>query len=338
MELFGQNPGQIVAQYSYQFESDFMAHMRVCHPNARVSANKVYNEFIKDKDHIHMNSTRWLSLSGFVQYLAKKGLVKIEQSPKGWFMQLIRKDDEHDLKRNKRRDRDAAEKLDDVRQMKEIEKQIKKAATQTEDAAEHEAPTELAREETDAPISFSVQKELPVDHPEPDSKRPKLDLFGDDQQTEHREQSDKAKKHREPSKLEMIHAGFKDKDKRVSSSWIKPGIVVKVLSSALRIHGYYKQKGVIKRIVDRYMAEIEMLNSKDVIRVDQAELETVLPAVGGRLLILKGSHEDCIAELTGIDVDRFSVQVKLLMGPEQGIKEWYEYEDVSKLYNQQLCS
>ena len=88
MELFGQNPGQVVSQYSHQFESDFMAHMRVCHPNSRVSANRVYNEFIKDKDHIHMNSTRWLSLSGFVQYLGKKGLCKIEQTPKGWFIQV----------------------------------------------------------------------------------------------------------------------------------------------------------------------------------------------------------------------------------------------------------
>lgn len=251
---------------------------------------------------------------------------------------MVPKDDESDLKRNKRRERDAAEKQDDVRHMKEIKMQIKKASNHTEDVAE-DSPVEFTREETDAPISFSVLKEAvkETDTPEHDAKKPKLDLFGEEQPADI--QSSKPKdKNRGLTNLEMIHAGIKQKHKRVSSAWIKAGIVVKVLSPALRIHGYYKQKGVIKRIVDSYLAEIEMLNSKDIVRVDQAELETVLPAIGGRLLILKGAHEDCIAEVTGLDIDKFSVEVKLLMGSEKGQKQWYEYEDVSKLYNQQLCS
>ena len=139
--------------------------------------------------------------------------------------------------------------------------------------------------------------------------------------------------------LEKIHAGIREKHKKLTlDGWIKPGIVVKVMSPGLRIHGYYKQKGVIKKLIDAYIAEIEMIGSGDIVRVDQAELETVLPAVGGKLLILKGPNEDCIAELTGIDIERFSVEVRLLNGSEKGHKEWYEYEDVAKLYNQQLCS
>ena len=43
------------------------------HPQSRVSAKVVYNEFINDKNHIHMNSTKWLTLTEFVKYLGRTG-------------------------------------------------------------------------------------------------------------------------------------------------------------------------------------------------------------------------------------------------------------------------
>jgi hypothetical protein len=38
-----------------------------------VAAKNVYNEYIQDKNHVHMNSTRWLTLTEFVKYLGKEG-------------------------------------------------------------------------------------------------------------------------------------------------------------------------------------------------------------------------------------------------------------------------
>ena len=43
----------------------------------RVAANQVYQEYIKAKDHIHMNSTKWLTLKGFVMYLGKSGACQV---------------------------------------------------------------------------------------------------------------------------------------------------------------------------------------------------------------------------------------------------------------------
>jgi len=55
--------------------------------------------------------------------------------------------------------------------------------------------------------------------------------------------------------------------------WLCPGIVVKVMMSKLLAEkGYYKQKGVVKKVIDKYVGEIEMLESKHVLRVDQDEL------------------------------------------------------------------
>ena len=280
-------------------------------------------------------------------------------------LQLVPKEDEADVRRSKRKERDVAEKQDDVRQMKEIQRQIEKAAarqidetkiTMTTTAPDELATTitELNRTETDGPISFSVQKEC--DEKEA-SKKQKLEFFAEDPSVTSQSDSSHGvrwtlqglkflgyplvpeRRSKGLTHLEKIHAGIKEKHKKLTlDGWVKPGIVVKVISPGLRIHGYYKQKGVIKKLIDAYIAEIEMIGTGDIVRVDQAELETVLPAVGGKLLILKGPHEDCIAELTGIDIERFSVEVRLLNGSEKGHKEWYEYEDVAKLYNQQLCS
>jgi len=110
--------------------------------------------------------------------------------------------------------------------------------------------------------------------------------------------------------------------KAKSDKWLASGIVVKVMSKALKEHGYYKMKARI--IADRpvchdlkaggavyllltcklrssspappqgevlrvdgggYVGEISMLDSGDVVRVDQQELETVIPSPGGGILV-----------------------------------------------------
>jgi DNA/RNA-binding protein KIN17 len=62
------------------------------HPHVRIEAHKVYNEYIQDKHHVHMNSTKWLTLTEYVKYLGREGLCKVEDTPKGWFIQLIHRD------------------------------------------------------------------------------------------------------------------------------------------------------------------------------------------------------------------------------------------------------
>ena len=56
------------------------------HRNTRVSASVVYNEYIANKTHMHMNATQWTTLTEFVLYLGKEGKCKIEDTPKGWFL------------------------------------------------------------------------------------------------------------------------------------------------------------------------------------------------------------------------------------------------------------
>ncbi|BEI79737.1 hypothetical protein CcaverHIS002_0102660 [Cutaneotrichosporon cavernicola] len=56
---------------------------RVFEAVPRVRANAVYNEFIQDKDHVHMNATRWVTLNGFIMTLSKAGIVRVDEDERG---------------------------------------------------------------------------------------------------------------------------------------------------------------------------------------------------------------------------------------------------------------
>lgn len=54
-------------------------------------------------------------------------------------------------------------------------------------------------------------------------------------------------------------------------------VAEQVMSKALREKGHYKAKGVVLKVIDTFVAELRMLDSGVKVRVDQAELETVIP-------------------------------------------------------------
>ena len=58
MVIFGQSGGKIVEEYSREFEKTFLQHFRTAHKHSRIAANVIYNEFIADRHHVHMNSTK----------------------------------------------------------------------------------------------------------------------------------------------------------------------------------------------------------------------------------------------------------------------------------------
>lgn len=44
-------------------------------------------------------------------------------------------------------------------------------------------------------------------------------------------------------------------------------LVLQVVSKELKVHGYYKEKGNVIRLVSKYVAEIEMHKSGDILQV-----------------------------------------------------------------------
>lgn len=63
------------------------------------------------------------------------------------------------------------------------------------------------------------------------------------------------------------------------------------------------------------------------LQVDQAQLETVLPSEGSRVLLLKGPYSGKTGEMLGIDTAKFQAHVKVKGGPDL----WLDYEDICKV-------
>jgi DNA/RNA-binding protein KIN17 len=103
MLIFAQNSGKILDSFStevgvilfwwtnsfgvspahaYQFEEGFMDILSRRHGTKRMHCNVVYQEYINDKVHTHMNSTKWESLSSFVQHLGRTGKATIDETEK----------------------------------------------------------------------------------------------------------------------------------------------------------------------------------------------------------------------------------------------------------------
>ncbi|KAF9046351.1 domain of Kin17 curved DNA-binding protein-domain-containing protein [Panaeolus papilionaceus] len=89
MLVVGENAGSHIANYSGEFQSEFVSLLSRRFGTKRVRANQVYQEFIADKHHLHMNATRWVTLTEFVKHLGRTGVARVDETEKGWFIAWI---------------------------------------------------------------------------------------------------------------------------------------------------------------------------------------------------------------------------------------------------------
>ncbi|EGD79890.1 hypothetical protein PTSG_10174 [Salpingoeca rosetta] len=164
-----------------------------------------------------------------------------------------------------------------------------------------------------------------------EKKRAKLER----QQREEEER--RKKKEEEAAKMKAMAqatggAVGKDGAAGEDASWLAKDIVVKIINKTLADGKYYKRKGYVKSLADAYTANVRLLDSKTTLRLDQAYLETVIPSVGGHVLILHGPHANCLGKLKDIDYDKFSADIKVLEGSGKGTRVMLPYEHFSKFY------
>ncbi|KAI8844292.1 domain of Kin17 curved DNA-binding protein-domain-containing protein [Chytriomyces cf. hyalinus JEL632] len=127
MGLFAENAGKYVTGFSGQFKSDFLKILRISHGTKRTHANVVYQEYIADRNHVHMNSTAWNSLNGFVRTLESEGTITLEMTEKGPFISWVDKSPETLARQEAVARKERMEKSEDERNAKLLEEQIGKA-------------------------------------------------------------------------------------------------------------------------------------------------------------------------------------------------------------------
>ncbi|PON45187.1 DNA/RNA-binding protein Kin17, conserved domain containing protein [Trema orientale] len=338
MQVFGQNPTRIIDGYSEEFESSFLEHMKRSHRFSRVAATVVYNEYINDRHHIHMNSTQWATLTEFIKYLGRTGKCKVEETPKGWFITYIDRDSETLFKEKLKNKRIKADMVEEEKQEREIRKQIERAEQlmPMANGSDQSQAVELKKElklESGVKIGFALGSSSSKIVSKEKAESSKL-VFDELESDKSRGEKRKADGSSTKSALEeLMREEEKKKDKiNRKDYWLCEGIIVKIMSKALAEKGYYKQKGVVRKVIDKYVGEIEMLESKHVLRIDQEELETVIPQIGGLVRIVNGAYRGSNARLLEVDTDKFCAKVQIDKGIYDGrVLKAVEYEDICKL-------
>lgn len=79
MADFNENPEKYIERYSFEFETKFTELFKIRYGCSNfVPVNKVYNEYIKDPHHVHLNATKWTSLGEFVNHLKDGGRFNVK--------------------------------------------------------------------------------------------------------------------------------------------------------------------------------------------------------------------------------------------------------------------
>lgn len=402
--------------WSKQFEQGYMDFVRRRWRSKRILANKVYQAYIADKNHVHMNATIWESLASFVKHLGRTKQCEVDETEKGWYVKYIDRDPDVIAQQDASRRKEKMDIDDEMRNSQQIERMIK-TAQEIEVAPVIAAQTAVPPEKLEGTLDPNVKIQFKLAPPPPPIISPVAPLavdpapvpnaeaqipikieatgkrkreaeesdtdgesndrkrfrFDDDSSStsssergsrhstsRHEERNGKPPSAPVPSALEELTKQLKSQQKRrdgrgsfnrgnqqkrdhdekipVAPStptpqpedrkdyWLVPGLIVKIKNKTLANGKYYNQKGRVVQLDSVYVGVIELLDSKTKLKIDQEQLETVIPAIGGEVAIVNGKWRGHVGILESINEEKFRAVVRV----EDSVVE-KEYEDVCKI-------
>lgn len=290
-----------------------------------------------------MNATKWVTLTGFVQHLGRTGKCTIDDTEKGWYITWIDRDPETIARQEALSKKEKLAKDDDEKMAAFIRKQVdieKRRKGTDDDGSEDQLKfTELKRGSENEKIKLGLKlgtsnvatgasqaTALPNVFKASKSDVKQAALITPTENKKRKPTSALEEiMHEEERKKKMAPPPEKVKD----LPWLMKGIVVKIVTKSLG-EKYYKQKGKIHDMIDKWTA-IVMTDTGAKVKLDQTHLETVIPAVGRKVTILRGIHKGKDAILLDLNVEKFSADLELLeSGDSSGKTTTLPYEDFSK--------
>ncbi|KAJ2762633.1 hypothetical protein IWQ56_004999, partial [Coemansia nantahalensis] len=163
MAIFAETPERFLEQFSQEFEDAFISVLSRRYGTKQVVANQVYQEIVADREHLHMNATKWDTLSDFVKYLGRAGKCRVEDSERGWMIAWIDSSPEALARQAAVQKKELQEMDDEQREQRLLQAQIERAhklqeqraaAAAASDPTRSEATT-LERDSSDSPIKLS---------------------------------------------------------------------------------------------------------------------------------------------------------------------------------------
>lgn len=181
----GEDPKKYINEYSNQFKRDFLQLLKTSHGEKKVHMNNFYQEYIRDKEHVHMNSTKWPSLTEFAKFLGREGVCRVEEGERGLEISFIDDSPEavarrEDVKRKERQakgDEDLESRLlnQQIKRAKEAAKEKERLEAEQKKDGEGEKKIDLGEASTEpVKLSFSLGAKAAQKPAEP-AKEPQAD-------------------------------------------------------------------------------------------------------------------------------------------------------------------
>lgn len=123
----GEDPRKVINDFSRQFQRDFLQLLRTAHGEKKVHMNNFYQEYIRDKEHVHMNATKWPSMTEFAKHLGREGICRVEEGDRGLEIQWIDDSAEAIRRREDIRKKERLIKGDEDIESRLLAQQIKRA-------------------------------------------------------------------------------------------------------------------------------------------------------------------------------------------------------------------
>ena len=266
------------------------------------------------------------TLTDFVIYLGRTGKCKVDQTPKGWFISYINRDPEVIARREAIEKKEKMARADEDIAQKSIDQQVKMAKLAEAEAGgmQRSEATDLQREEGDdskVALAMTAKK-----------VEAKVKPMGMTFSMGGGESSKKVEKRKMSAMEEMMLKNEQQKEKKARKDyWLVEGIIVKVMHKDIGDGKYYKRKGVVRKVQDTYTGVVKMLDDGVKIKIDQDQLETVIPKAGGKVHIVNGAYRGSLGVVRSIDMDAFCVTVEISGGTYRGETVKVDYEDACKL-------
>jgi len=337
--LVAEDTDKFLDTFSKDFEDGFLYLLKRSHGTKRTFANGVYQDYIHERDHVHMNSTKWETLTEFVQYLGRSGKCVVDQTEKGWYITWIDRDPETIARQEALQKKEKMAKDDNELMQEFINKQIERGSLSAKNETVEYTELQRTKDEKIAlnlGIKSSTKSDIFVPQNVLNSKSNTSGIRNEAKKVPEKRKSSALEEimKEEKNRKEMKSNSSIDKSDQSKSSfskrWLKKGIVVKIITNSLG-DKYYKQKAFVKDVIgeDKMAAVVVLTSNGAKIKLDQSHLETVVPALGRTVLILRGQLRGEQAILKDLDVDNFCAKLKVI---ETGEKLSLPYEDFSKLY------
>lgn len=187
MLVVGEDPKKYINEFSNDFMRDFMQLLRTGHGEKQVHINQFYQEYIGNKEHVHMNATKWPSLTEFAKHLGREGLCRVEENEKGIHIAWIDNSPENLRRQEALRKKDAQDQGDELLEQRMIREQIRRAQANPDAQKNPEADSEdreLKRQEGEKiTLSFGTKPAVAPAAP-PESAKSETPVIPDLQETD----------------------------------------------------------------------------------------------------------------------------------------------------------